>query len=153
MSENPYAEFARKLGPERCQSALRAFDLADEERCGWDNCVIAQAYGPPRLFLEHYGEAYRHLRDMQKPLWLYYSCEQFAADALGVSEFDVGDVIRVFDHSDLYPRCFADLHAALQAEARKIATPKGLTGRVEPDPPDYPWLRKLRGEPPKDGGS
>lgn len=40
---NEFTEIAAKLGPERCQGALRAFEA--DEWDGWDDCALACAYG------------------------------------------------------------------------------------------------------------
>lgn len=123
---NVFTRVARTLGPERCASALAAFD--DVNAVGdWNRCLLARAYGKPKLLARHatkakmnddrfiamalgigVSDAYRvysafdawhppEKRGGRRPLWMYFA---------------IGDALR-----------YRQLRRAFEREAAKVHTP------------------------------
>lgn len=102
---------ARKLGPERCQSALAAFEGPAPRglRQSWSRCVIARAYGPPGALLEAAAVA--------NPEGILYYSEvgDFAEKALGLDQQELREIIDTFDRGDKEL-----LRGLLEQEAAKL---------------------------------
>lgn len=82
----------RKLGPERCQSALAAFQKLIPN---WDGCLLARAYGPPGA--------------LRKAVELQFSCPGCAVlpsdvcKLLGLEDAEVSALIGVYERKEFWP--------------------------------------------------
>lgn len=96
----------RKLGPERCQQALVAFEHPTEN---WQHCVLARAYGPP-------GALFAVVDDDG-----VVTSDSVAA-ALGLTSHEVRAVVAAFDS----PAHRSELRALFESVAA-IAQPCAVT--------------------------
>jgi len=104
------ASAIRKLGPERCEQSLAAFD--DPYTDQWSGCMLARAYGERGALCKHVGAYIIHFRE--------------AGDLLGLTEDEVTSVVAAFDDhggSD-YPVGRAELRQMVEVEASKARVTK-----------------------------
>lgn len=104
---------ASKLGPERCQSALAAFDNPYENQRNSRSCVLARAYGKEGELIKAHG---------------LYDClaktSKIMLDIFGLEQDEWSAITRVFDQKcDTQGVTLDDLFGILAAEACKINTP------------------------------
>ena len=95
----------QRLGPERAQQALRAFESGMPE--GWQACPLACAYGPR-------GELAQLIREQFDSLRM--GSFHIASRALGLSKDEVFVIVRAFDGHQPMRNLLRDL---LTAEASK----------------------------------
>ena len=125
------ASAIQKLGPERCQSALAAFD--DPEPDGWYGCALARAYGAkgelrecaPRIEVVFLDGRRSNARDFALG----------ARRALGLTAEEIRAVINVFDSAtaETHPEeraAWDELRAMFEAEAAKCAVRRPVAGGV-----------------------
>ena len=82
----------RKLGPERCQSALAAFQKLIPN---WDGCLLARAYGPPG--------ALRKAVELEAGNPNRVVLRSDVCDLLGLEDAEVSALIGVYERKEFWP--------------------------------------------------
>lgn len=142
------AEIARTLGPERCQSALAAFEKP-EDAYGWYGCALARAYGARNEYMVAYRENGSQRHRIGQPI---PTLPEFASEVFGLTAKQIRMTTQAFDSNcvrvspdDVEPPVYIEgardmLRDALAAEARKIQ-PGRLRKVVDAVVPD--WLKDM----------
>jgi hypothetical protein len=115
----------RILGPERCESALNAFD--DPKPDGYRGCALARAYGQKDELMKH---LFPHLVDDINPKFQigyedWYNSRPEILRVFGITESMEEAFTKAFDEVGFANYVTkAELKTLIEAEALKARTPK-----------------------------